>query len=531
MTWLFVVLAASTLLGGLGVVLTRNVVHAALFLLMSLVSVAGIYLILFTEFLALVQVLIYGGAIIIVLVFAIMLTRTSEYPHISDNRQWPLAAIAALALGVVMFVQDWQLALVVLVTFPLVGVLIRNLGKRMRKVSTATQEETAKLASQLSETLEGARLVKAHGMEEGETQRIRGRIERRLKEIMRGIRARSAATPLTEALGGIAIALAIFYGGWRAQAGALSLGEFMSFLAALLMAYQPLKGLANLNTALQEGLAAAQRIFAILDVRPTIVDRPDAATLQIDQGEINYSAVEFSYDNETAALHGVDIHVPPGSTVALVGPSGAGKTTIAHLFMRFWDPATGVIELDGHNLRDYELNALRQRIALVAQDTYLFNDTLGANILIARPEATKKELAQALHRAALDEFIEGLPDGLETPVGERGMRLSGGQRQRVAIARAFLKDAPVLILDEATSHLDAVNEQLVRGALDDLMAERTTIVIAHRLSTVRDADHIVVLEAGNVIEQGSHDELTALGGLYAHLVARQGAAERSDAAE
>ena len=426
-------------------------------------------------------------------------------------------ALTALALAVVMFVQDWQLALVVLVTFPLVGVLIRNLGKRMRKVSTATQEETAKLAGQLSETLEGARLVKAHGMEEGETQHIRDRIERRLKEIMRGIRARSAATPLTEALGGIAIALAIFYGGWRAQTGALSLGEFMSFLAALLMAYQPLKGLANLNTALQEGLAAAQRIFAILDVRPTIVDRPDAATLQIDQGEINYSAVEFSYDNETAALHGVDIHVPPGSTVALVGPSGSGKTTLMNLLPRFYDPTMGRIEIDGQDIAGITIASLRAATALVSQDITLFDDTVAANIAYGRPGAAADDIRTAARVAAADGFITDLPQGYDTFVGENGVRLSGGQRQRIAIARAMLKDAPILLLDEATSALDSQAEREVQAALDALKAGRTTLVIAHRLSTVLAADHIYVLDRGRVVESGNHADLMAKGGSYAAL--------------
>ncbi|MFP6773029.1 MAG: ABC transporter transmembrane domain-containing protein [Alphaproteobacteria bacterium] len=439
-------------------------------------------------------------------------------------------ALTALALGVVMFVQDWQLALVVLVTFPLVGVLIRNLGKRMRKVSTATQEETAKLASQLSETLEGARLVKAHGMEEGETQRIRDRIERRLKEIMRGIRARSAATPLTEALGGIAIALAIFYGGWRAQTGALSLGEFMSFLAALLMAYQPLKGLANLNTALQEGLAAAQRIFAILDVRPTIVERPDAAALKIDHGEISYRAVEFTYDNKTAALHGVDIQVPAGSTVALVGPSGSGKTTLMNLLPRFYDPTMGRIEIDGQDIAGVTIASLRAATALVSQDITLFDDTVAANIAYGRPGAADDDIRAAARVAAAHAFITELPQGYDTFVGENGVRLSGGQRQRIAIARAMLKNAPILLLDEATSALDSQAEREVQAALDALKAGRTTLVIAHRLSTVMAANHIYVLDRGRVVESGNHASLMAKGGSYAALYKLQFAENGDDLA-
>jgi ATP-binding cassette subfamily C protein CydCD len=245
---------------------------------------------------------------------------------------------------------------------------------------------------------------------------------------------------------------------------------------------------------------------------------------------IETEGVDFQYEGgNRQALNGAGFKAQPGKTIALVGPSGAGKTTIAHLLMRFWDPQHGTIMLGGHDLRDYALDDLRGQIALVAQDTYLFNDTLRANILIARPEASEAELTTTLERASLDEFVAGLPDGLETQVGERGMRLSGGQRQRVAIARAFLKDAPVLILDEATSHLDAVNEQAVRQALEDLMAERTTLVIAHRLSTVRGADQIVALNQGRVIEAGTHEELLARGGLYAQLVAHQlaGAVGRS----
>ncbi len=426
-------------------------------------------------------------------------------------------ALTALALGVVMFIQDWQLALVVVVIFPLVGVLIRKLGKRMRKVSTATQEETGKLASQLSETLEGVRLVKSYGMEAGETERIRARIERRLAEIMRGIRTRSAATPLTEALGGFAVALAIFYGGWQAQSGALSLGEFMSFLAALLMAYQPLKGLASLNTALQEGLAAAQRIFALLDVPPTIIEKTGATELSVASGAISYRGVEFSYDGETAALHGIDLDVEPGETVALVGPSGSGKTTLMNLLPRFYDPSAGRIEIDGQNIQDVSIPSLRAATALVSQDITLFDDTVAANIAYGRPGAAQDEIARAAQVAAAHEFIMALPQGYDTIVGENGLRLSGGQRQRIAIARAMLKDAPILLLDEATSALDSEAERDVQTALDALKEGRTTLVIAHRLSTIMSADRIYVLDRGRVVESGGHDSLLAKGGAYARL--------------
>ena len=437
-------------------------------------------------------------------------------------------ALTAVALAVVMFVQDWQLALIVVLIFPLVGVAIRKLGKRMRKASTATQEETGKLASQLSETLDGVRLVKAYGMEEGETERIRARIERRLKEIMRGIRTRSAATPLTEALGGVAVALAIFYGGWRAQEGVLSLGEFMSFLAALLMAYQPLKGLASLNTALQEGLAAAQRIFAILDVAPTIVEAPEAKALAVDQGAIAYRDVHFSYDGKTAALHGIDIDVPAGSTVALVGPSGSGKTTLMNLLPRFYDPDSGQVEIDGQDIRDVTIAGLRAATALVSQDITLFDDTVAANIAYGRPGASETAIAAAARAAAADDFITALPQGYDTMVGENGVRLSGGQRQRIAIARAMLKDAPILLLDEATSALDSEAEREVQSALEALKVGRTTLVIAHRLSTVMAADNIYVLDAGQVVESGDHGALLARNGTYARLYKLQFAEHGGD---
>jgi ATP-binding cassette subfamily C protein CydCD len=295
----------------------------------------------------------------------------------------------------------------------------------------------------------------------------------------------------------------------------------LSILA--MAAFLPISEIAHIGRQLADTLASTRRLYVVHNEPVLIKDGPGVQAAARPQGAaIDVEGVDFRYfGRNRAALRDVGFTAPAGRTIALVGPSGAGKTTMAHLLMRFWDPDSGTIRLDGHDLRDYALDDLRNRIALVAQDTYLFNDTLRANIVIARPEASEADIQHAIDRASLREFADSLPEGLETRVGERGMRLSGGQRQRVAIARAFLKDAPMLILDEATSHLDAVNEQAVRGALDSLMSERTTVVIAHRLSTVRSADLIVVMDSGRVVETGTHAALLGKGGLYAKLVAHQ----------
>jgi ATP-binding cassette subfamily C protein CydCD len=329
-------------------------------------------------------------------------------------------------------------------------------------------------------------------------------------------------------LGGLAVVVA---GAALVDAGRLESG-FMPLLTLLSMAaFLPISEISNVGRQLADTLGSTRRLYAVDSEPVPVTDGPGVADLKTEGGvPIELDTVDFQYEaGNRRALRGTAFDAPAGKTIALVGPSGAGKTTIAHLLMRFWDPEEGAIKLGGHDLRDYKLDDLRHRTALVAQDTYLFNDTLRANILIANPDADEAALMQALEQASLGDFVAGLPEGLETMVGERGMRLSGGQRQRVSIARAFLKDAPVLILDEATSHLDAVNEQAVREALEALMADRTTIVIAHRLSTVRGADLIVALNEGRVIETGTHDELLAKGGLYAQLVAHQlaGAAGRS----
>ncbi len=401
---------------------------------------------------------------------------------------------------------------------------------RVDRLGSAAREALGELNAHAVDSIQGLTEVVAFQAEDRRGADFMALARRQITvrlPFFRELTLQTVSLELATGLGGLAV---VTVGADLVSAGALPAAQLPLLTLLAMAAFLPISEIANIGRQLADTLGATRRLHAIHGEDIPVQDGPGVAP-EASSG-LSFANVDFRYAGTKApALEGVSFTVPVGRTLALVGPSGAGKTTIAHLFMRFWDPDRGRIELDGHDLRDYQLDEMRQRIALVAQDTYLFNDSLGANIHIARPEASKAELAQAIQRAALDDFIAGLPEGLDTPVGERGMRLSGGQRQRVAIARAFLKDAPVLILDEATSHLDAVNEQLVRAALDDLMAERTTIVIAHRLSTVRDADHIVVLEKGKLIEQGRHDELIAHRGLYAHLVARQTMGERSDAAE
>jgi subfamily B ATP-binding cassette protein MsbA len=418
-----------------------------------------------------------------------------------------------------MVVQNWRLAIIALVIFPFAGQAMRRLGKRMRKASTAAQEETGTLTVLLDERLQAVRLVKAYGMEAVETRRIDQAVESRMAHIMKGVATRAAASPVTDVLGGVAIAGVILYAGLEAQAGAMTLGTLSSFLAAMLMAYQPLKSLANMNTALQEGLAAAVRVFAVLDVEPTIREVPGAPALKIGDAAIRFDQVHFHYGDGTSALDGVDIEVPSGSRVALVGPSGAGKTTCLNLIPRFHDPTGGRVLIDGQDISGVTFASLRAAIGLVTQETLLFDDTVAANIAYGMPRATRADVEAAARGAAAHDFILRLPQGYDTPVGEAGVRLSGGQRQRIAIARAMLRDPPILLLDEATSALDPESERQVQAALTRLMQGRTTVIVAHRLSSVVDADRIYVLDQGRVVDSGRHGELMARGGLYARLYA------------
>jgi len=421
----------------------------------------------------------------------------------------------------VMFYQDWTLALITFVIYPVAVLPIMQVGRRMRKVSTGMQLLVGKFTALLEETFHGARHVKAYGMESHETARASNIVEKIFKLGYKTTKVRNIVHPVMELLGSFGIAFVVFYGGNQVLSGTTTPGAFFSFIAALLMAYQPMKSIANLNATLQEGLAAASRVFALLDDAPKVGDRADAKPLKVTGGEIVFRDVHFAYGENSPALHGVTLTVPAGKTAALVGPSGSGKSTILNLIPRFYDVNSGSLKIDGQDVRDTTLATLRRTIGLVSQEVGLFDNTVRENILYGDPDATDAAIVAAAKAAAADSFIDKLPEGYDTVIGERGSRLSGGQRQRIEIARAMLRNAPILLLDEATSALDTESERQVQTALQRLKQGRTTLVIAHRLSTVQDADIIYVIDAGRVVEEGTHASLLARNGVYARLYALQ----------
>lgn len=422
----------------------------------------------------------------------------------------------------VMFHQNWELALISFFAFPVAIYPIARLGRRIRKVTANTQEETGLFMTLLEQTFQGIRVVKAYGMEDYEKSRI-GRLVETIRGLqVRAERIRAFSSPIMETLGGLAIAVVIVYGGQQVIAEGKDPGSFFSFVAALIMAYEPMKRLANVNMSIQQGLAGAQRLFNLLDIEPKIRERPDATPLAMAGGGVRLENVWFAYGaGGSLALNDVSMEVPAGRTVALVGPSGAGKSTILNLIPRFYDVAGGRVLIDGTDVRDATLISLHAAIALVSQEVMLFDDTVRANIAYGRAGASEEDIVEAARHAAAHDFILGLPEGYDTVVGEQGVKLSGGQRQRLAIARAMLKNAPILLLDEATSALDTESERQVQAALKTLMRGRTTLVIAHRLSTVIDADVIYVIDNGRIVEAGPHAELLERGGMYAKLHALQ----------
>jgi len=423
-------------------------------------------------------------------------------------------------LGVI-FYMDWRLAFVSLIFIPMAAVPVVIFGKKFRRISTSYQSYLGVSSNQLHETIAGARIVKAFCMEDFEKTRFAHHMQKLFEILMGETKFRCLSHPLVEFLGGIGMALIIWFGGMQVLNGNSTPGTFMSFLTALIMLYEPVKGVSKINSTIQSGMAAANRIFTLLDIEPDIKERAHAIDLPSFSQHIKFDNITFRYNDNEPVLHSINLTVPRGEVLALVGPSGGGKSTLANLIPRFYDVSSGTILIDGHDIKDVSLHSLRRQIALVTQQTILFNDTVRYNIGYGVENCTDEEIIEAARSAYALDFINDLPDGLDTVVGEAGARLSGGQQQRISIARALLKNAPILILDEATSSLDTESEQKVQRALENLMQNRTTIVIAHRLSTIKNADRIVVLKEGHLVESGTHEELLAAKGEYQSLYALQ----------
>jgi subfamily B ATP-binding cassette protein MsbA len=440
---------------------------------------------------------------------------------------------ALLLVGVLgaMLYADWPLTTVVLVITPIVAWVLQDYSKRTTHAAKGAMKESSSLTTAVMEGLDGVRVVKMENKEAFEEARVAAAIARRQKHIIAGADARAMAAPVSELMTTIMLGLVIVYAGWRFQFNAVEFGPFTinkvtpggftTFVSSLLMGGQALRQVANLQTVMSEGMTAARRLFEALDVEPTIRDPLSALALPVGQARVRLENVTFSYGDDTPVLDDLTLEARRGEIVALVGPSGGGKTTVLNLIPRFYDVTGGKVTIDDHDVRDVTLASLRHQIALVTQEPFLFDDTIRANIAYAKDDASQAEIEAAARQAAAHDFITALPKGYDTSVGEAGARLSGGQRQRISIARAFLKDAPILLLDEATSALDTESEAQVQIALERLMAGRTTILIAHRLSTVRGADRIYVIDHGRVVEVGDHGQLVGQRGLYARLAGAQ----------
>lgn len=422
-----------------------------------------------------------------------------------------------LGLVGVVFYLNWKLALASFVFLPLSFVPVAHFSRKFRKLSTTNQQTVAQVSNLMHETITGHRIVKAFGMEQYEAKRFSDTIDRLFNVIVKDIKMNSLQSPLMEFLGGLGITAVIWYGGHQVITGQSTPGIFFAFVTSMIMIYNPIKGVSNINSPVQQGLAAATRIFTLLDTKPAIQDRPGATTLPPFQDTIAFNNVTFSYDGKHPVLRNINLTVRSGEVLALVGTSGGGKTSLVNLIPRFFDVTSGSITIDGHDLRDVTMKSLREQVAIVSQQTILFNDTIMNNIAYGDPDRPMEEIVAAAKAAHALDFINGFPDGFDTLIGESGARLSGGQQQRLSIARALLKNAPILILDEATSALDTESEREVQKALENLMQNRTTFVIAHRLSTIRNADRIIVIRNGRIAEEGKHEDLLAKNGVYTTL--------------
>lgn len=464
----------------------------------------------------------HSGGFVSSVLFDANLVREAFTNGVVNYTQHALTLIAVLAY---MAWTDWRLTAIVFLGAPVIAWVIRRFGKRMRKATTGAMVETSNLSTALMENLDGVRLIKIENREAAEEARVAEVVGRRQRHVIKSADSRAFAGPFSNLVAMVIVAAVMAYAGWQARQGQMSVGAFAAYIGLLMAAGQSLRQVTNLQTVMSEGLTAARRLFDALDIQPEIREAPEARPLPEGPLTVAYERVSFAYapaaENVAPTLHDVSLTVAPGETVALVGPSGGGKSTLLSLLPRFYDVTAGAVTVNGQDIRALKLHDLRERIALVTQEPFLFDDTIAANIAYGRPGASQAEIEAAAAHAAAHDFIQALPEGYATRAGEAGLRLSGGQRQRIAIARAFLKDAPILLLDEATSALDTESESAVQAALERLMAGRATLMIAHRLSTVRNADRIYVLEAGRVVEQGSHAQLVRKGGLYARLAKQQ----------
>lgn len=412
---------------------------------------------------------------------------------------------------------NWKLALIALVFLPLAFIPVAHFGRKFRKLSTTNQQTVAQVSNILHETITGHKIVKAFGMERYEIQRFSETVDKLFGIIVKDIKNNSLQGPIMELLGGLGITAIVWYGGHQVIIGQSTPGIFFAFLTSIIMIYNPIKGVSNINSAIQQGLASATRIFTLLDIKSSIQDKPGAIHLPPFQKNIEFNNVSFSYDGKTDVLKNINLKVKYGEILALVGTSGGGKTTLVNLIPRFFEVTHGSIQIDGHDVRDVTMKSLRDQLAIVSQQTILFNDTVKNNIAYGDLNRSDEEIFAAAKAAHAYEFIKELPHGFNTVVGESGSRLSGGQQQRISIARALLKNAPILILDEATSALDTESEREVQNALENLMKNRTTFVIAHRLSTIRNADRIIVIKDGMIVEEGTHEALLDQTGTYKML--------------
>ena len=434
--------------------------------------------------------------------------------------------LTVIALYGSMLYLSWRLGLLMTLLLPFIVYFLARKGRRARNASNARLAESASFSVRVSEILHALRVIKAYGRENYEIERAADAVARLKRRDYISMRVRNAAAPLIEAIAGVGVAGIIFYGGLLHFHSQLTLAEFTGFIAALMLVYQPLRGLAGQHVLLHEGLAAAERIFTLLDKKPHLLDVDDARALHIKGAEIRFEDIRFHYGDNEPVLHGVSLTALAGKTTALVGASGSGKSTLLNFVPRLFDPDEGKVLIDGQDIRHVRLADVRDCIAVVTQQPILFDDSVRANIAYGKPDAGAAEIETAAREASAHDFIAALPEGYDTRVGEGGQLLSGGQRQAVAIARAMLKDAPILLLDEATASLDSVWEERVRTSLSKLMRSRTVLVIAHRLATVADADHIYVLDKGRIVEKGSHAQLMAKGGYYANLARAQFMSER-----